>query len=279
MSRNPCLSPDGLARFVDADLAPESAQRVNQHVSRCQTCSEQVRDLRSLVAAIGATQVNDLDVTAHVRAVMHQIEQPMSQARRPRAMARIAAITAIAVAFAVVAHVVVSRDDATPGRWQARGSSKGESLSRDIGVQVYTVDESLRPLHPGDFVAPDAALTAGLRNLGHMTAHVLLFAVDSHNAVHWITPRYTQAGQDPAATELVSSPSERVLPTSVVFDDLAPGPVRIVTIISPAIVRVSRVESLTAPELGSASLAQRFIGAEVREIVVYVSGVNHGEVP
>jgi hypothetical protein len=118
-----------------------------------------------------------------------------------------------------------------------------------------------------------------LRNLGHAKAYVLLFTIDSRNAVHWITPKYTRAEEDPNGMELARTVEERVLPTSVVFDDVAPGPLRIITIISPTLVRVSQVESLAQTELAQGSLAHRFARAEVREIVVRVSNAAQGKAP
>jgi hypothetical protein len=108
---------------------------------------------------------------------------------------------------------------------------------------------------------------------------VLLFTIDSRNSVHWIMPKYTRADENPVATELTQSSYEHMLPTAVVFDDIAPGPMRVVTLVSPRPVRVSQVESLTESDLASASLANRFAGAEVREIVVQVRDTNQGKAP
>jgi hypothetical protein len=268
-----------LVRFVDADLSPESSDRVSEHLGLCFTCSQKVRALRLLVEDLSATPAIEFDVNAHVNGVMRELDRPVTQEKRARVMARIVAVTAFAASVGLVTHIVGSRHGSPSGTWQARGSSAGESLSRDVGVQVYTRAKSLQPLRPGDAIAPDAALTAGLRNLGHTIAHVLLFVVDSHNAVHWISPKYTRADEDPPGTELMRAQEERVLPTSVIFDDLARGPLRVVTIISPSPVRVSQVENLTEAELTQGNLAHRFASAEVREIVVQVRDAYPGKVP
>jgi len=277
MTRTQCPSEDELSRLVDSDLTPEDAGRVTEHLGRCQSCCEQVKELRSLVEDIGKAAVNDFDVTAHVRDVMRRIEQPQPQQKRSRVVTRVAAIAALAASVGLITQVIGSRNVSMPGSWQARGNSSGESLSRDVGVQVYTLTQSLQPLLPGDTIAPNAALTAGFRNLGHATAHVLLFAIDSRNAVHWIMPKYTRADENPVATELTQSLHEHLLSTSVVFDDIAQGPMRVVTLVSLRPVRVSQVESLTESELTSASLVSHFSGAEVREIVVQVRDTNQGK--
>ena len=277
MTRTQCPSEDELSRLVDSDLTPEDAGRVTEHLGRCQSCREQVKELRALVEVIGKAAVNDFDVTAHVRDVMRRIEQPRPQQKRPRVIARLATISALAASVGLITQVLASRRASMPGTWQARGNSSGESLSRDVGVQVYTLTESLQPLLSGDTIAPNAALTAGLRNLGHATAHVLLFAIDSRNAVHWIMPKYTRVDENPVAPELTRSLHEHLLPTSVVFDDIAPGPMRVVTLVSLRPVRVFQVESLTESELTSASLVSHFSGAEVREIIVQVRDANQGK--
>jgi hypothetical protein len=279
MTRTQCPPEIELVRFVDADLAPETLERVKEHLSQCQLCSEQVKGLHTIAEDIGVTGPIDLDLAAHVKNVMRRLDVPAARQKRPQSLERFAAIAAVAASVALVTHVVGSRRDLSLGTWQARGSSTAASLSRDIGVQVYTLAKSLQPLHPGDIMAPDTALTAGLRNLGNATAYVLLFAIDSRHAVHWITPKYTRADENPAATELTSAPNERVLPTSVVFDDMAPGPLRIVTIVSSGLLHVSQVESLPESELNSGNLAHHFVGAEVREIIVEVEVAHQGNAP
>jgi len=279
MTRIYCPIEAELIRFVDADLSPEGAEHIIEHLSRCPTCSQQVRELRSLVEELGAPIGINLDVGAHVHDVLRSLDRTVAQPNRRPVIARLAAITVMAASVALAVRLVGLRYGSPAGTWQPRGSLQSESLSRDVGVQVFTLRKSPQPLRPGDTIAPDAALTAGFRNLGHEKAYMLLFAVDSHNAVHWITPKYTRVDEDPKGTELARTEAEHLLPTSVVFDGMASGPLRIVTIISPSPVRVSQVESLSQAELSQGSLARRFANAEVREIVVQVSNAYRGKAP
>lgn len=277
MTQTHCPLEAELVRFVDADLAPESSDRISEHLGQCPTCSQQVRELRLLFEDLGAPRAIELDVAAHVKDVMRGLDRPAAQEKRPRAMARVAAVTAMAASVGLVIHFVGSRHGSPSGTWQARGSLNGESLSRDVGVQVYTLTKLPQPLRPGDSIAPDVALTAGLRNLGHATAYVLLFTIDSRNAIHWIAPKYTRADENPSGTELTRTPEERVLPTSVVFDDMAEGPLRVVIIVSPVPIRVSQVESLAGSAISGGNLAHHFAGAEVREIAVQVRAAKRGD--
>jgi hypothetical protein len=111
----------------------------------------------------------------------------------------------------------------------------------------------------------------GVRNLGQGPAYALLFAIDSRQVVHWIAPEFKEPGSDPEALHIVPLRDERLLSTQVVFDDLAPGPLRIVTLVSSEPSHVSQVEALSPSELGSATLSQRFPHAEAREVTVTVT--------
>ena len=113
-------------------------------------------------------------------------------------------------------------------------------------------------------------LTAGLRNFGRGQAHLLLFAVDARGSVHWIAPEFTVPGSNPQATIVPPSAGERLLPSSVVFDDLAPGPLRIVAVIASEPLRVLEVDTLSGGELESERLMKRFPRAEIRQFQLEV---------
>jgi len=272
MSRMKCPTEAQLVRFVDADLSPECANRVTMHLGHCERCILAVTELKGMVKDLAATPAIDLDVSTHVSEVMHLLDKPAIA--RPTVMTRIATATALAASVALLIGVVGLRHGAPLGTWQARGGSQPASLSRDVGVQLYARKKSLQPLHPGDSIASDTALTAGLRNLGPAAAHLLLFAIDARGVVHWILPKYTRKDEDPSAMTLPNNPEETLLPTSVVFDDLAPGPLRIVTVVSPSPLRVSQVEALDALALERGNLTRRFAAAEVRELLVDVTRAN-----
>jgi hypothetical protein len=148
------------------------------------------------------------------------------------------------------------------------------SLSRDVGVQLYAQESALRPLSSGSSIGTTTALTAGLRNLGPQRAHLLLFAIDSRQVVHWIAPEFTAPGSDPEATSIAAATGERLLPTSAVFDDLAPGPLRVVAVITATPTRVSEVETLSAEKLSDSALLARFPRAEIRQILLQVTRIQ-----
>jgi anti-sigma factor RsiW len=279
MTAKPCPPEVELVRFVDADLSEESAERITEHLATCPTCSREVRELRALLDGLAEPPVIELDVKGHVSDVMRRLEQPPAAEERPRLLARVAGFTALAASLALVVHWVDWSPGSNAGSWQARGGVHEESLARNVMVKVYALAPSLAALRPGDVIAPQTPLTAGLRNLGHRSAFLLLFAVDSQNAVHWITPRYDRADDDPVATEVPQHTEEQPLATSVVFDDLAKGPLRIVTLLSPAPLHVSQVERLSTADLAQGNLVHQFAGTAVRELVVQVTDTNRTKAP
>jgi hypothetical protein len=56
-----------------------------------------------------------------------------------------------------------------------------------------------------------------------------------------------------------------------VFDDLAPGPLRVVAVITAMPTHVSEVEKLSASQLSDSGLLVRFPRAEIRQIPLQVT--------
>jgi hypothetical protein len=269
MTDKRCPGEDELLSFADADLPPEQLRRIEQHLELCSACAKQVMALHALIADVAAPVASEpLDISEHVTAVMRRLDTPLESQRRRRwlpwggALAMAAAV-ALAIGFS-------GRDQTSPGELTARGGPATASLSRDVGLQLYAQEQSLRPLEVGDRIRPSTALTAGLRNLGGERAHLLLFAVDARHVVHWIAPEFSAPGSDPEAAPVTPSKTEQLLPTATAFEDLAPGPLRVVAVISKHPTRVSQVESLSAAELDADGLMKRFPRAEIRQYSLVV---------
>jgi hypothetical protein len=87
----------------------------------------------------------------------------------------------------------------------------------------------------------------------------MVFAVDAAGEVHWIYPAYLDPNTDPTSIELPPSRAEQRLPDQVELADPAAGPLRLITIVSPAPIHVSEIERSTD------DLPARFPDADVRE--------------
>lgn len=266
MTKTSC-SEASLLRFVDDDLSNEETERVRAHLQSCQACREQEAALRVLRSDVQAPLPHELDVAGHVRAVMAAVAR--ADAQQPRASRRLPLTAAGALAAAVL--LALGLRARTPGSsFQARGGG-ASTIARDVGVQLYAQGPMLRPLPPGAAIPADAALTAGYRNLSARPVSLLLFALDARNTVHWISPRYSDAREDPLATELPATLDERVLPITVVFEDVAPGALRVISVISAAPTHVSDIEGLAATGLNPRDITRRLPHAEVRETVLRVA--------
>lgn len=272
MTSKPCPTETELLAFADADLSPEQLERVERHLEVCSSCARQVVALSRLIEDIAAPLAPaDQDLSEHVAAVMKRLDEP-AKAQPARALTWGAVTVAVLAAAAVLLFVRGrSGDDLERGQFAARGGLSEPALSRDVGVQLYTQTPELRALTAGSKIQAQSSLTAGLRNTGRTPVYLLLFAVDAHNDVHWIAPEFTVPGSNPRAVSLAPQAEERLLPTAAVFDDLAPGPLRVIALLSAEPSAVADVESLTPEQLSSHGLTARFPRAEVRELAVEVS--------
>lgn len=291
MSEMRCPGEAELLSFVDVDLSPEKLARVELHLAQCPACAKQVAEWRELIADVEASLPQDgFDVKSHTVGVMQRLDTPLAAEPDPVGKSRWVVWAGVAVAAAAgvallihnagfgdtteFAHNTESRHDTDRplgDEFVARGGAEESSLSRDIGVQLYTQSTAVQSLASGSRIRAKSALTAGLRNLGKEQAYVLLFAVDAKQAVHWVAPEYTVAGSDPVATSITPTAAERLLPSAAVFDDLVPGPLRVYAVITRVPTRVSNVERLPPNELNAERLLALFPNAEVRQFMLEVT--------
>lgn len=268
-----CPGEDELAAFADADLSPEGLRRIEQHLEVCPGCAERVIALHALIADVAAKVPGPrLDVSEHVRGVMQRLDTPLARSPRRGWLLWTGAALAAAASVALAVGLRSSGSAGEPEPLTARGGPAAASLSRDVGLQLYAQEPSgLRALEAGDRVGASTPLTAGLRNLGNERAHLLLFAIDAQGVVHWIAPEFSAPGSDPEAAPVPPSTREQLLPSAAAFDDLAPGPLRVVAVIAKRATRVSEVESLAAGPLDADGLMRRFPRAEIRQYSLEVA--------
>lgn len=270
----PCPSDEDFLQDADGALSGEATERQRAHVRECTRCHEREATLRALIADLAAPPGAGIDVRAHTRAVMDRLDRaPAPRARSRRGWA----LGGLGAAAACVAAYFVFRPPASVGTVQARGGFREASLARDVEVRPCAVGEGLRRLGPGAIIDGSTPLTAAFRNLGAAPAFLLLFSVDAQGVVHWIAPRYTTASEDPIAVTIPVTADEEVLGTTAVLDDVTPGPLRVVALISPAPTHVSQVESLEGNAIDAAHLAPRLpAGTQIRETLVVVRGAEGG---
>ncbi len=284
-TKQACPGEDELLSFADADLPPERLEWIERHLQRCGACTKAVAELRELMADVAAPLAPDsrFDVSEHVDSVMERLDTPQ---KATPSVAWVAAGGVLAAAAAIALSVTLrgggagvlpetrgaeGHAEAPPGELVARGGPGPASLSRDIGVQLYGLSNAPHALASGSRIRPGVGLTAGLRNLGQERTYLLLFAVDAKQVVHWIAPEYTHPDTDPVAVTVAPSRTESLLPTTAVFDDLAPGKLRVIAVITREPTQVSQVEKLGPNELNAEGLLKRFPRAEIRQFLLEVA--------
>jgi len=250
-----------LVRFVDQDLSPEQLERVEDHLRQCNACASEVKRLRTLIEDVATPVAGPpLDVDAHVAGIMSRLETPL-ETRRPARRGFFVGALAIAAAASLVLALGRHGDP----ELVARGTRPSPSLEREVGIELYAQERTLSALPSGSRVGSRTPLTATVRNAGSEPVYLLLFAIDAAGAVHWIAPEYTVAGTNPLAPSIEPSVAESPLPTAALFDDLVPGPLRVVAVVAREPLRVSDVEALPPEGLALERLKRRFPQADVRQ--------------
>jgi len=267
-----CPKDEDLVRLQDGALSLDQTERARAHVAQCSRCREREASLRAFVEDIKAPVPTHIH--SHVLAVMARLDDRDRRPTGPEARRIWAYAGVSAVAACVLLSTVYLRKRPEPATdtWQARGGEVRATLGRDVGIQSYAATGELRPLISGATIERNTPLTAGFRNLGQAPAFLLLFAVDAHQAVHWISPPYSRPEDNPASTRLQPTVNERMLNTTAVLEDVPPGALRVVAVITPNPAHVSDVETLDGSDLSAARLMVQLPGAEVRETLLAVGG-------
>jgi hypothetical protein len=269
----PCLDDDVFIRYVEGALSVDETAKVDAHAAECRPCHTRRSQWRTLVADLGSPRGPELDVRAHVRSVMGRLDGPVPAERSARHRWVWAGVGSAAACALAVALVV--RAPRGGSGWQSRGGFSEASMARDVLVRPCTLGDSLVPVTSGAMVDADVPWTAIFRNVGEKPAFILLFAVDARHVVHWIAPQYARPEDHPSAVLLLPSTNEKALGTTAVFDDVSPGVLRVVAVVSTSPTRVSDVEALDGAEWDEARLRQRLPpDAVVRETIVEVRAAS-----
>lgn len=265
-----CLTEEQVFAWLDGGVPPNRAIELEAHVAECAVCRKMTEELRTFVGDLAASA--SVDVDAHARQIMRRIGEGRPRERGPnftRLRTAAAGLMAAATLAASVVLVVRSRRDDS-SEFTARGGVTVQTLRRDVGVTVHAGADARVRLQDGTAIAPDALLTASTTNIHPRPAHLLLFAVDSRNNVHWLAPAYSDPSTDPESMTIERGDRPRALPTQVVLDHPAEGLLRIVSMVTEKPLHVSDVEKRTGEALAVSALEQAFPGASVSEIRVRV---------
>ena len=270
-----CLTEDQLLLLLDGGIAPNQVEGIYAHIARCSTCRAAMTELEALAGDLAEPVAYDEE--AHVQRVMGQLDNPREGARSgaTRTMHRWrlllgGGVSTLAVAAGVALFVHGQDARVDDSSFAARGSKDAPTLERNVGVRVFTGKDSLVRLTNGAKVSSGAPFSAVYTNVHPRPVHLLLFAVDAENTVHWLYPAYTNAHENPASIALEPTGREQVLPTSVVLDAPARGALRFVSVVTESPLRVSDIEHRATGELAQEALKHAFPKASISELQVRV---------
>ncbi|HET8538477.1 MAG TPA: hypothetical protein VFL83_01265 [Anaeromyxobacter sp.] len=261
-----CPPPRELTRLIDGEVTENRAAELRTHAAACGACARELEAQRTLVARVAAPVPGVPSEGAH-----EALSRRLDAAERPRdAVAPSRRAWAVgglaAAALAVVVVVPLVRGAPDRGEFQARGAPV--EWTRKVGVELWALDGGPRKLAAGDRLAPGVALVGSFSNVDSAPAWLLAYALDARGEVHWLYPAFVDPRSDPGSIRLDASVVQRALPDSVVLEDVPPGALRLVLVVSRAPLRVSAVEREPAAGRTPEALRARWPDARVDEVPV-----------
>jgi hypothetical protein len=250
--------------LLDGEATENRAAELRAHASDCPRCAQELELQRQLLRDLAAP----VPVAANaVQSVMRRLEKSERPPRRLGWRGWTIAAGTLAAA-AVVTFLVLPRTGVDGGVFSARGHKI--PWTQKVGVEVWALESSPRKLTAGATLSPRAAIVASYHNVDAAMAYLLLFAIDARGEVHWAYPGFENPKTDPEAVRLEALQMKKVLPDSVLFENLPAGSLEIVTLVSREPLSVSRIESLSAPDRSVASLHARFPSARIEGLSLRV---------
>ena len=154
--------------------------------------------------------------------------------------------------------------------FQARGGHGSFGLARNVGVRFLLVrGESLVPVKRKTLVgSQDRIVAAYVNAVDEGVVHLLAFAIDGKGELHWLYPEYVDPRTDPEGIRLQVGTEEIVFAESVQLEDVASGPMRLVSLISSQQLKVSDVEQLPREERTLVRMKRRWPAAQIDAVEV-----------
>ena len=262
---SPCPSNREWLSLIDGEATENRAAELRVHAGNCSRCAQELEMQRQLVRDLGAPAPVSSDAVA---AVMRRIESVERPARRLGWRGWALTGGALAAA-AVVAFLIVPSTGFDRGIFSARGHRV--PWTQKVGVEVWAIESSPRKFEAGSVLSAATAMVASYHNVDTAAAYLLVFALDARGEIHWAYPGFEDPKTDPASVRLEPLQMNKVLPDSVLLDDLPVGPMELVTFISRESIHVSRIESLPVPERSVSSLRVRFPSARIDSLSLRVA--------
>jgi hypothetical protein len=265
-----------LIRLLDGELTENLARELRDHVATCPACGPRLRTLQGLLEQLGemGPEPTSADDAAFIDAVERRLPE---RARRPAAAGRrrrplVAALSVVAAA-AAIALWMIPRSDRSVLTPRGKSATPWHDL---VAVDLGAVDGGqasapARPLGPGVRLAAGDGIAVRAQNRGQRSpVYLMVFAVDAAGAVHWIQPLWSDPAANPRSVSLL--PGEPPLLEVVAPEAPAPGPLRVVSLLSLAPLDVRTVEGLLA---AGRSLTDGREDRYLRSVELSMTGPGH----
>ena len=259
-----CPSHQEWLCLIDGEATENRAAELRAHASGCSHCAHELEMQRQLMRDLAAPVPVSPDAVQSVMRKLENVERPSRRFGWPGWAFAGGALAAAALAT----FLIVPFTGGDRGSFRARGHRV--PWTQKVGVEVWAIDSSPRKLEAGAPLSPATPIVASYHNVDAVAAYLLIFAVDARGELHWAYPGFEDAKTDPEAVRLDPLQMKKVLPDSVMLDDLPAGPMELVTFISREPLHVSRIEALPASERSVASLRVRFSTARIEGLALRV---------
>jgi hypothetical protein len=225
------------------ELRPDEVHRWHAHVSTCSVCSERFARDRDLLATIARPPVDLSPAASFVARVGDALGQE-TDARRASPRAAVARWPRWAAAAAIIAVGLGLMTQLGGGHreptWASRG---GRRAPADVGAAFLVTGEHGVESIGARSLGPRDALAVRYWNRTGTTRYLMAFGIDAAGEVHWLYPPYESSALDPASVPINPGPPQ-LLSEVVAPDGPAPGPFRLVTLITNEPLHVKGVETV-----------------------------------
>jgi hypothetical protein len=250
VQRKARLSTERLAAYAEGALDPQASADVEANLAGdtyARARLEQVHAIRTGLAG----PVPELDAIDLRRNIQKALQERAAEAPAWRAFVRPLGLAAAAAAALCVAYIAVVPAGPAP-EFRARGGpAPASDAQRWAGIRVYraSTKSKITVLQDGAVLARGEPLVFSYTNLGPRPfSHVMIFARDAREDVHWYYPAHEIAGTDPRSLAIQQRANE-LLP-ELISHDYAPGSLSVHALFSRRALSVSEIERQLQAALG-----------------------------
>lgn len=254
------VSPQMLAAFVDNEVTPFEAERIEAALADSAATRRSLTQLRRVRDALSSPipELESVDLVANVR---RQIAAGLPAHSKSRAWA----VVASACLAAAAALVRVYRTDegmsaertgqhAREAEFRVKSSlAARDERARWTGIHAYSVLPGLEPQPLSGRLPRNAGLLFSYTNLSAAPfAYLMIFMTDARGEVHWCHPAYQELGTNPVSLRIEEGQGS-VLLSEVIRLKPSLGPAILHALFSTEPQHVLDVEHwLRAPRMASA---------------------------